>query len=143
MSGLIDFSFKTKTPRITFDAPDDPRFWKAVAIEVQKSVRKRTESQGKDVDLKSFDAYSTTYADFRRNKGRSAKPNLSFTGKMLGGMIAIGRKGMAIVRLTGEQGFKAFQNEERGREFFGIDDKQADEILKGVSKFIARKNGFK
>jgi hypothetical protein len=62
---------------------------------------------------------------------------------MLGGMIAIGRKGVAIVRLTGEQGFKAFQNEKKGREFFGIDDKQADEILKGVSKFIARKNGFK
>jgi hypothetical protein len=140
---LIDFSFKTKTPRITFKAPDDARFWKAVAIEVQKTVRKRTEQRGKDVNGTDFKPYTQTYASFRVSKGRRSFPNLSFTGKMLGGMIAIGRKGVAIVRLTGEQGFKAFQNEKKGREFFGIDDKQADEILKGVSKFIARKNGFK
>ncbi len=140
---MIDFGIKTKTPRVKFDAPDDPTFWKAVAIQGQKEIRQRTESEGKDPENKSFKPYQKAYAEHRMKKGRSARPNLSFTGKMLGGMIAIGRKGVAIIRLTGEQGFKAFQNEENDREFFALSDKQVENIFKGVSKWLTRKNNLK
>jgi hypothetical protein len=141
--GLIDFDIKTKTPKITFDAPDDPRFWKAIAIEAQKTVRERTEKDGLDVNGKGFKPYTKAYREFRSKQGKSTRPNLSLSSNMLGGMRAIGRKGMAIVRLTGEEGFKAFQNEERGRKFFDLSKEQTEDIFKGVSKWIARTNKLK
>jgi len=140
---MIDFKFKTKMPDIKFNPPDSPVFWKAVALEAQKDIRVRTETKKDDVEDKPFKPYDKAYREYRLDKGRSGRPNLSFTGRMLGGMVAIGRKGMAIVRLTGEQGFKAIQNEDRGREFFGLNKSQTEGIFKGVSNWIAKKNNLK
>jgi len=140
---LIDFDTKIKAEKITFKPPTDVRFWKGVAVTAQKEVRERTETQGEDAQNKAFTPYSKAYAELRREKGRSAKPNLSFTGKMLGGMRSFGRKGEAIVQLTGEQGFKAFQNEERGRVFFALSKEDIESIFRRVSKWVEKNNELK
>jgi hypothetical protein len=137
---MFDINVKVKGQKIKFNAPDNPTFWRAVAVEAQKEIRTRTEKTGKDVDDRSFVAYSKAYEKRRAARGRSTRPNLSFTAKMLGSMRPIGRKGYAVIRLTGEQAEKAIGNEARGREFFGLSKGQTKTIFKEVLAWVTKHN---
>jgi hypothetical protein len=100
---------------------------------------------GKDVEGKKFKPYNKAYEEYRRKKGRSTKPNLSFSARMLSSM-ARGirpRKDGVSITLSGEEGNKAWENEKRGRVFFDITDKQRLDIVRRVSAWMKRKNNLK
>lgn len=65
---------------------------------------------------------------------------MSFAGRMLGAIRAMGRKDGASIRLTGSEGYKAWSNEMRGREFFDISEKEASSIFKRVADWMKKKN---
>ena len=139
---MIGVSFKIKQPNLTVKMPDDSGFWKRVALELRRKIRHRTETKKVDWRGMSFKRYSDSYAEARVKAGRSITPNLSFTSKMLASMKEIGKKTRAIVRLSGNEGFKAWVNEP-DRIFFAISQQEADQINKQVADYTAKKNNLK
>jgi hypothetical protein len=129
-------------PNLEIKMPFDARNMKTLAVGVQREIRKQTE-RGRDINGAQFKPYTPKYRKFRQKKGRSIRPNLLFSGRMLGGMRAIGRKGVAKVILTGQQGLKGWANEERGREFFGLTRGAAESVIRRVSKQVTRMNGLR
>jgi hypothetical protein len=123
--------------------PASSSFWKRVAIQIQAVIRRRTETAKVDWQGRAFKAYSPEYRKKRSDAGRSTTPNLSFTTRMLSSMKALSTKTRAIVRLSGQQGFKAWVNELSGRIFFAISKKEADRITKQVSDNVAKENKLK
>lgn len=141
----------TKKPNLKLNLPDS-RFWRGVGVDGAKTIRKRTErgiglkDGGRRGDSKRmFKPYSPGYAKYRKEHGRRTKPNLVFTGRMLG---AIGR-GVSVIKngtritLSGRQGAKAWFNEKIGRKFFDVTKKEADSIMKRVDKWMSRGNKLK
>jgi phosphoribosylaminoimidazole-succinocarboxamide synthase len=45
---MIKVGVKIRPVKIEIETPDDPRFWKAVGLEMTKDIRKRTQD-GKDI----------------------------------------------------------------------------------------------
>lgn len=133
-----------KMPDLTI-IPPDRSFWLKVATQVAKSIRQRTEDQGVDAHGKTFPGYTAQYAKFRRKKGRGTKANLSFSGKMLGALArgVSATKNSARVMLSGFEGAKAYYNEKHDRIFMEISKQDSNEIIKGVSRWVARKNKLK
>jgi hypothetical protein len=138
---MINFDFRIKVPDLEFETPA-VKDWRAIGINETKEIRKRTEDRGKDYEQKGFKSYTKAYEDYRAASGRSRSPNLSFSGRMLGAMAKGIRphSNMVKIILTGEEAIKAFGNEKRGRTFFSISKKRADEILKGIDIWLAKKN---
>lgn len=133
-----------KKPMIKIAVPEDPKFWGAVGIQVARKVRERTES-GLDVDRKRFKPYSREYREYRKEKGRSSKVNLTFTGRMLGAVasgVRATKRGAKII-MSGRQGAKAWGNTRRGRDWFGLDTKTKKQTLESVIKWMTRKNKLK
>ena len=133
-----------KVPKIVIKDPSI-KFWTGEGLTAAKDIRTRTESGGVDVDGKGFKRYSQSYAEKRTKMGRSSRPNLSFTSRMLG---ALGRGVKASttgfkIRLTGEEGFKAWVNELAGRDFFGLSKKQKDDIFKRFTASYSKTNKLK
>ena len=133
----------TKFPDLTLDLPSNPSYWKAIAASAGKMLRKRTITGKKDVNLKPFKKYSTAYKEYRKSKGRGVVPNLSFTGRMLGAVQAVGKRLKGQLLLSGEEGAKASWNELGGRKFFDLADGERDSIFKEVAGWITRKNRLK
>jgi len=133
----------TKFPDLGLDLPSNASYWRGIALEARKMLRKRTITSKEDVNLKPFKAYSAAYREYRKSKGRGVVPNLSFTGRMLGAIQAIGKRLKGQLLLSGEEGAKAFWNESRGRKFFDLADGERDSIFKSVSGWITRKNRLK
>lgn len=131
-----------KFPEIKIDLLDKT-FYQATGLEVARSVIKRTQS-GKDVDGASFKPYSKSYAAYRAEKGRQVAPvNLTFSAKMLNAIKNEATDKRARVFLTGNEGFKAYSNEHRGRRFFNISQADANDIIRRVDKWMTAKNGLK
>lgn len=138
---MIDLKINKKQLKLDIDLPGK-QFWDAVTLDIARTIRKRTES-GYDVNGKRFKPYNKEYLQYRREKGRSLKPNLTFTGRMLGSIRAQGYKRGGRVTLSGEEGYKAWINEKMGREFFDISQPQINEIADRVDKWIAKRNKAK
>ncbi|MDF1581580.1 MAG: hypothetical protein P1P74_12520 [Desulfuromonadales bacterium] len=145
---MIDMDVKVTLPDIKIENAGQAR-WLKIAIESAKNIRVRTETDGKDTNEKSFRPYSAFYkkrllSGYYGGKSRpqkAAKPNLSLSGKMLGAMVA-GANSTATsgkIRLTGGEGHKAIENEQRGREFLGLTDKQADSLAGKYADLIIDK----
>lgn len=117
--------------------------WLKLGLEEAKEIRQRTETRGRDVNNVSFKPYSAAYAAYRAQMGRSTTPNLSFSGRMLGALGSNVRSDneSAKITLAGEEGFKAWSNERRGREFMGVTpdrlqllaEQFATLVIKGIS----------
>lgn len=139
---MIKVKTTIKVPKIKFTVPtNNPTFWQAVGLDAAKGIVKRTQA-GRDVNNRGFKPYRDATKKSRSKRGRTPFVNLTDTGKMLGSIFrGIRAKGNAvIIRLSGEQGFKALMNEKRGRVFFGISKQQAPKILKRARTWIQRKN---
>jgi len=132
---MIDMDVKVDLPAMELESAGQAR-WLKIAIESAKEIRVRTETEGKDVNGSSFRPYSKFYTErllsgYYGGKSRpqkASKPNLSLSGKMLGAMVA-GPTATATsgkIRMTGGEGYKAIENEQRGREFFGLTENQSD-----------------
>lgn len=130
-------NFKT----LKIDTPTDKKFWQAVGIDTVSTIRENTE-RGRDADGKAFKPYNKQYRKQRTKSGRNARVNLSWTGNMLASMgrgIRATTNGVKII-VSGEQGFKIWQNERRGREFFAVSDKEARKILNRITRWVDRHN---
>lgn len=121
------------------------QFYEALALDLAKQIRQRTEKKGVDVDDQKFKPYTKRYRKYRIEKKRSAWPNLSFTGKLMGaiGRGAHGYPNKAVIALSGQEGLKAWGNEVRGREFFNLTKKQVDATVKKISLWLKRRNRLK
>jgi len=136
-------STKVTMPDLTIKPPTSTSYWYSVASQLGRDIRKRTETSKVDWSGRRFKGYSDQYKKLRAKAGRSSTPNLSFSSKMLASMRAIGSKTKSVLRLSGEQGFKAWVNEKNGRIFFAISQKDADKIAKNVSAKVAKDNKLK
>ena len=147
---MIDLGVKVSKIKIEIESPADRNFWLRVGILTGETIVTRTEKRGEDVDRHKFKAYSKAYEKKRRKAElRTSPPSLSWSGRMLS---AIGRgirpykwfrrSGVKLI-LSGEEGGKAYANEQRDREFFDISDKNRVDIIKAVDKELVRLNGLK
>ena len=48
-----------------------------------------------------------------------------------------------MIKLSGEDGKKAFYTEEAGREWFGLTSGELDKVFAKIDRWISRRNGFK
>lgn len=139
---MIKLKVKVHVPKIPIKTPEDPRFWKAVGLELTKDIRKRTQ-QGKDADNRSFKPYAKATRERRLKRGRTAKVNLTDSGKMLGAMprgIRAKKSGVRL-QLTGREGFKGFNIKfNQKRNFFAFNEKQVKRVIKKIKKWMKRKN---
>ena len=138
---MLDFSVKSTNLKIDI-LPPDKRFWQAVALESAATIRERTE-QGKAVEGGGFRPYSKAYAKKRASTGRSTTPTLTYSGRMLGSIKSLARKTGARISIIGSEGFKAWANEQMGRDWFDLSNKQRDTILKRVDAWMKRKNALR
>lgn len=100
------------------------------AIKQRNSIRART-LRGKGLKG-AFAKYTPEYANYRSSKGRGRKPNLSFSGQMLGSMITVNGKGYAKIKFSRlSEAIKASGNQ-RKRPFFGI----TQDEKKDLTRFI-------
>jgi hypothetical protein len=121
--------------------PSTKQFWQSVWIETVSVIRENTE-RGVDADGKQFKQYSKQYKKQKGKSGRSTRVNLLWSGQMLSAMgrgVRATTHGVKII-LSGEQGFKAWQNEKQGREFFAISKRNSDKTLRKVKRWIDRHN---
>lgn len=83
-------------------------------------VASRT-GRGVDADGEAFAAYSESYAERRRKKGRGIRPDLTYTGRMLGNMTGkfLFYRKSAVVFSRSEEANKAAGNSKR-RDFFDV-----------------------
>ena len=130
----------TKMPNMKIDVPNDPTFWKALALDAQRVMRSRTGGQGLDHRDRAFKPYKPATLVDRSKRGRTSWVNLTDTGRMLGGMTALGQSKKGKVVLAGAQGAKAYFNELKGRTFFALSKKQQKGIIKRVADWIVKKN---
>ena len=97
----------------------------AVAQFQRGNISRRT-LKGLDFQGRNFAPYTPEYAEFRRQAGRPLRPDLNFTGQMLGSMTvdSTTSKGRIFFTRTAE-GTKALANDKK-RPFFAISRK--DEV---------------
>lgn len=138
---MINFDFKVSVPDLKFEKPSTGE-WRKIGTTAASEIRKRTEDRGLDYENRGFKEYTKAYEDYRASTNRSRRPNLSFSARMLGAMARGVRPHSDKVKiiLTGEEALKAFGNEQRGRTFFAISKKQADEILRWIDAWLTKRN---
>lgn len=97
-------------------------------------------SKGFDVTGKEFQRYTKRYEKFKTDKGRNARPDLTFTGRMLAaiqtrvekvGSSLIGR----IFFSSSREAVKASGNQKR-RNFFGLSEEQKQKIVQELRRGI-------
>lgn len=109
-----------------------------IAEEGLTIVQRRTQA-GSNVKGGRFKKYTDQYRRFRQKKGRSAKVDLTFTGRMMGAMQSrFIKPGLAVVQFSrAEEAAKAGGIEKGGRNFFGITrPKEIDAIVKEGGRLI-------
>lgn len=84
----------------------------------------------------AFKPYSPSYAAFRASRGRGQRPNLFFTGQMLGSMTskANHRRAEIFFARASESKKAAFNN--KTRPFFGFSREGERKLLKEFERFI-------
>jgi phage gpG-like protein len=113
-----------------FDVKLDKALLEAAAIG-RKRIRDRTK-KGESLSGGAFAPYTREYANFRAEKGRKRKPNLLFTGEMLGSMTFMGGKGYAKIKFSrATEANKAAWNQKK-RPFFGLNAEDKRELMKFI-----------
>jgi len=100
-------------------------------------IQARTQ-RGSDASGKRFKKYSKGYEKFRKKKGRSSKPDLTFTGKMLGSMqVTKSKKRKATIGFSRvEESNKAFWNTDNDRDFMGFTRKDESTLVGQLEDLI-------
>jgi len=99
------------------------------ASQFQRGNISRRTLKGLDFQGRNFAPYTPEYAEFRRQEGRPLRPDLNFTGQMLGSMTvdSTTSKGRIFFTRTAE-GTKALGNDKK-RPFFSIGIKEEKRIV--------------
>lgn len=115
-----------------------------LALYGKANILKRT-AEGVDVDERNFKPYSLSYKQFRKKKGRpTEKPDLNFTGRMLGSMrtraknlnasIFFARKEEADKAAGHSLGLGILKNAKR--EFFALSQKDMAALDQEVQDWL-------
>ena len=75
-----------------------------------------------------FTKYSPKYARFRRQEGRTTKPNLDFSGKMLGSMTSKANNREAKIFFTRAAEAKKAAGNNKLRPFFGFNRREEKKL---------------
>lgn len=104
---------------------------RALLITAQEGVNVIQDRTAKGVGYKGmFASYTPEYALFRSGKGRSTKPDLNFTGQMLGSMsVRANSKQAEIFFSRATESKKAAMNDKK-RPFFGFNDQEEKQLGK-------------
>ena len=81
-------------------------------------------AKGKGYKGGAFKPYSDVYAAFRKNNGRSATPDLQFTGKMIGSITTKANNIQAVIFFTRAAEAKKAAMNNKSRPFFGFNRKE-------------------
>ena len=105
----------------------------ATAVKGSEIILERT---AKGIGYKgAFAEYSDRYAEFRRATGRSTRPDLFYSGSMLGNMTQKANSNQAVIFFSrAAEAKKAAMNND-SRPFMGFDRKESEEL----SAFFSRK----
>ena len=106
-------------------------FKRALLITAQQGVNVIQDRTAKGVGYKgAFASYTPEYAAFRSEKGRGTKPDLNFTGQMLGAMtVSADSKKAEIFFSRATESKKAAMNDKK-RPFFGFSDQEERQLGK-------------
>lgn len=103
------------------------------AMNIVHGIVSRTQ-KGLNVALNGFKSYSKSYKEYRSKQGRSTKPNLTYSGDMLGAINSKNIKyGLRFYFASKTERDKAGWNN-KTRPFFGIDKNQIKYLKKQMSK---------
>ena len=104
---------------------------RALLITAQEGVNVIQDRTAKGVGYKEmFASYTPEYALFRSEKGRGTKPDLNFTGQMLGSMsVRANSKQAEIFFSRATESKKAAMNDKK-RPFFGFNDQEEKQLGK-------------
>ncbi len=98
-------------------------------------IQERTE-RGVSFKGGNFAPYTEKYAEFRSKKGRQLRPNLMFSGRMLGAMTSRANYRRAEIFFRGKtESRKASANNEK-RPFFGFNRQETERLAKAFERFI-------
>ena len=102
---------------------------KALSITAQVGINIIEARTSKGVGFKGkFKAYTPIYAAFRQSRGRSTKPDLQFTGQMLGSMTSRTTSKQAEIFFSrATESKKAAMNNTK-RPFFGFNKKEQEKL---------------
>jgi len=110
---------------------------RALLITAQQGVNVIQDRTAKGVGYKGvFASYTPEYASFRSEKGRGTKPDLNFTGQMLGAMtVTANSKQAEIFFSRATESKKAAMNDKK-RPFFGFNDQEEKQLGKVFFKAL-------
>lgn len=99
----------------------------SAVLQARTIIAQRT-AKGVDVNGTDFIPYTKAYSAFRKKAGRSERPNLMFTGRMIGSMQvkANARKGEIFFSRSEESKKAAFNNQRR--RFFDLSNDELDRV---------------
>ena len=109
----------------------------ALSITAQVGINIIEARTSKGVGFKGkFKAYTPIYAAFRQSRGRSAKPDLQFTGQMLGSMTSRTTSKQAEIFFSrATESKKAAMNNIK-RPFFGFNDREEKQLAQVFFKAL-------
>lgn len=102
---------------------------RALSITAQSGINIIEARTSKGIGFKGkFQAYTPLYASFRASRGRSTKPDLQFTGQMLGSMTSKSNSKQAEIFFSrATESKKAAMNNIK-RPFFGFNDREEKQL---------------
>jgi hypothetical protein len=123
-----------KNMRKAYEAKLKTAFFRVAQIGIS-IIQERTE-RGVGYKGGRFKPYSEKYAIFRADSGRDTKPNLFFSGKMLGAITsrATSRKAEIFFSRASESAKASGNN--KIRPFFGFDKEEKKRIARAFERFI-------
>tara|TARA_R110000796_G_scaffold216208_1_gene332268 strand:- start:383 stop:805 length:423 start_codon:yes stop_codon:yes gene_type:complete len=93
-------------------------------------------SKGRSYKGTFFKKYNASYAAYRLQKGRSTKPNLQFTGQMLGSMSAVSTSKYAEIYFTRATEAKKAAMNDKKRPFFGFSRNEQKTLSKTFERYL-------
>jgi phage gpG-like protein len=93
-------------------------------------------SKGRSFKGTFFKKYSASYAAYRLKKGRSTKPDLQFTGQMMGSMSAISTSRYAEIYFTRAAESKKAAMNNKSRPFFGFSRNEQKTLSKTFERYL-------
>ena len=93
-------------------------------------------SKGRSYKGTFFKKYNASYAAYRLQKGRSTKPNLQFTGQMLGSMSAVSTSKYAEIYFTRATEAKKSAMNDKKRPFFGFSRNEQKTLSKTFERYL-------
>lgn len=114
------------------------RLKKALSITAQKGVNIIENRTADGVGYKdgAFKKYSEKYEAFRESRGRSDKPDLNFTGKMLGSMTTKANRREANIFFTRAAEAKKAAMNNKTRPFFGFSKSEEKQLGKVFFRYL-------